>query len=150
MSAQPKPEGEKTLLLTMRDGTQKKITIPREWKVTFGPLVPGSKDASVNSGGATALRLWSGSKGSEVQHAVFTNVESFRDMSIRVMEQVTKTQTEHYRKADDENAEAVAVEVAVKEWVNPDEPKAAPEVQRTPERGRLIDIAAAQFKDRRG
>lgn len=135
---------QKTLLLTMRDGLKKRITIPASWKVTFGPLVPGSKDTTVNGSTAIALRLWSGSKGSEVQHGVFTNVESFREMgTISVMEEQEQARQEHYRSMDEQNQEVVAVDVRVKEWVDPDAPKtkAAPVRGEPYKPGNLIELA---------
>lgn len=122
---EPIPEGKRRLLLTMRDGTQKKITIPDDWKVTFGAMIPGQKE----SAGRIALRLWSGTKGREIQHAVFCDVDSFRDMSIEIMEQIERTQSETFVRQGAEDGEALMAEVRVKEWVNPDQPKTGPEVQ---------------------
>lgn len=115
----PVAEGKRRLILTMQDGTQKKLEIPSDWKVTFGALVPGQKE----SAGRLGLRLWSGSKGREMQHAVFTNVESFRDAEIALLEQVEETQSETFVRQGDESGEAIQAEVKVKKWVNPDEPK---------------------------
>lgn len=109
----------------MQDGTQKKLVIPADWKITFGALVPGQKE----SAGKIGLRLWSGAKGNEIQHAVFTNVDSFRDMSIEILEQVEERQTEIYRKEGDESGEAIHADVRVKKWINPDEAKPKPEVR---------------------
>lgn len=131
----------KVLLLQMRDGTQKRITIPAGWKVTFGPLVPGSKDTAVNGSQATALRLWSGSKNAEIQHAVFTNVESFRDMSISIMEQVEEVRKDTYVKQGDASGEAIHAEVRVKKWINPDQDKPTEkEVELDRPKGALIQL----------
>lgn len=126
----------------MKDGLQKRIKIPAGWKVTFGPLVPGSKDGSLNSSGALALRLWSGSKGSEIQHAVFTGVESFRDLSIELIEQVEEIRQETYRKEGDMSGEAIHAEVKVKNWRNPDKPEVKPQADTRTEGtpGRLIQL----------
>lgn len=118
--------GKRRLLLSMQDGTQKKLEIPEDWKITFGALIPGQKE----SAGKIGLRLWSGSKGREIQHAVFTNVESFRDMSIEIMEQIEERQTETFVRAGSEDGEAIQADVRVKKWVNPDEPaKSKPDIQ---------------------
>lgn len=131
------PAGKRRLLLTMQDGTQKKIEIPDDWKVTFGALIPGQKE----SAGKIGLRLWSGKKGAEMQHAVFTEVASFRDMSFEVLEQVEERQTETFVKQGDESGEAIHADVRVKKWVNPDEPKQAPERARPELRpGALIEL----------
>lgn len=123
--AGPTPAGKRRLILQMQDGTQKKLEIPDDWKITFGALIPGQKE----SAGKIGLRLWSGSKGKEIQHAVFTDVCSFRDMSIMVMEQIEEQKTETYRKEGDEGGEAIVADVRVKKWVNPDDPvKERPQV----------------------
>lgn len=136
-------EETKTLLLCMRDGLRKKITIPAGWKVTFGPLVPGSKDTSINGRDAMTLRLWSGSKGAEIQHAVFTGVEAFRDTSIELIEEVEETRQETFRKEGDASAEAIVAEVKVKNWVNPDKPETTSQAASSATRGspgRLIQL----------
>ena len=50
----------KTYILELKEGGQKKVTVPANWKLTFGPICPGSKDGSYNSGGAVALPFYSG------------------------------------------------------------------------------------------
>ena len=62
------------------------IEIPNDWKMTFGPWAPraggGPKaftQAEVQAKPGWILRVY---EGKEMQRAVFTNVESFRDMSI--------------------------------------------------------------------
>lgn len=115
-----KQQAKVTYLLQMQDGTQKKVTVPEDWKVTFGPLTPGGKGEP--SHGAKALRFWTGK---DKQRAVFTNVESFRDMSIPIEEKVVKSQSETYYRGEGEDKKAVVVEVAQSEWVNPDAPKPA-------------------------
>lgn len=110
-----------TYLLLMRDNTKKKVTVPTKWKVTFGPLVPGSKDGGLNSSGATSLRFYDGTN----QKAVFTGVESFRDMSIGIEEEVVKEQEETLFKETPEGRKSFIVQGRVKEWINPDAPRPA-------------------------
>lgn len=105
-----------TYLLYMKDGSQKKVTVPSSWKVTFGALYPG-KEANH---GKTGLRFYSGTN---KQHAVFTEVESFRDASIKFEERVTTSKEETFYKGDGEQRKAVVVEGQVHEWINPDEPR---------------------------
>lgn len=107
---------ETTYLLYMEDGSQKKVTVPASWKVTFGALYPG-KEANH---GKTGLRFYSATS---KQHAVFTNVSSFRDASIKLEERVTTRKEETFYKGDGDNQKAVVVEGQVHEWVNPDEPR---------------------------
>lgn len=119
----PSEAPKTTFMLIMKDGTKRKVTVPEDWKVTFGPLMPGSKDASHNSSAATALRFYTGK---DRQKAVFTGVESFRDMSIGMEEEVVKTQAETFYKDTPEGKKQFIVEGNVREWQNPDAPKARP------------------------
>ena len=115
--------GFTTYLLEMSDHTQRKITIPSPWKVTFGPLMPGSRSLQENSGGATALRVYEGT----IQRAAITNVKAFRDMSIVIEERITKTEQETYVKDTPTGAKAVVVEAVVHHWQNPDAPQRSKE-----------------------
>ena len=71
-----------------------RIDIPANFKVTFGSLSPGSK----YGGGAMALRVY---ESDTKQRAVFTDVISFRDLSIPVRKYVkaTKSKAESERDA---------------------------------------------------
>lgn len=135
--AKAKTDQKVTYLLEMRNGDKKKISIPAHWKLTFGPLCPGSKDGGLNSTGATALRLYDGTN----QKAVFTGVESFRDLSIGIEVEVTKSKQETFYKDDPEGGErkAVVMEASVKEWINPDAPRAGSEFDSRPAMPRLIE-----------
>lgn len=117
------PSEEMTvLLLTMKDGTRKKVTIPSSYKVTFGPLVPGSKDGN-NGYAGIALRIYAGK---DQQKAVFTQVESFRDLSISIMEEKVETKSERYVREGDDSGEAINAEVKVTKWSDPDHPEEKP------------------------
>jgi hypothetical protein len=107
-----------TYLLLMNDGTRQKITCPTEWTVTFGPLMPGSQNKDYNSHKSIALRIRDGQR----QKAVFTNVESFRDMSMAIETEVTKTKEETFYRDEDGEKKQVIVQGAIKEWTNPDAP----------------------------
>lgn len=104
-----------TYLFLMDDNSERKVTVPADWNVTFGALIPGSQ----SNAGRIALRIWKGKQ----QKAVFEGVKGFRDMSIPIEEKITKTQAETYYKGEGDNRKAVNVEVAASEWVNPDKPR---------------------------
>lgn len=106
-----------TYLLEMDDDTQRRVTIPSDWTVTFGALIPGSQ----SNHGKVGLRFWKGKQ----QKAVFQGVKAFRDTSITLEERVTTTKQETYYKGDEDNRRAVVVEGTIHEWINPDEPKPA-------------------------
>lgn len=111
-------DGMTTYLLNMNDGSRQKITCPTEWTVTFGPLMPGAKDPNYNGHKAIALRIRDGQR----QKAVFTNVESFRDMSMEIEQEVTKTKEETFYRDEGGEKKQVIVQGAIKEWTNPDAP----------------------------
>ena len=106
-----------TYLLNMKDGTRQKITCPTEWTVTFGPLTPGSKDSN-NGYHGIALRIRDGQR----QKAVFTGVESFRDMSMAVEVELIKSKEEVFFREEDGERKQVVVNGSIKEWSNPDAP----------------------------
>lgn len=109
-----KAEDMTTYILEMRAGNRKKVTVPSSWKVTFGLFAPGSP----GNAGRSALRFYQGSK--ENQRAVFMEVESFRDMSIALEDEIVKTQDELLSKDTPEGRKQFIVSASVKEWRNPD------------------------------
>lgn len=62
--------------------------IPRDAKITYGPVQPGKQGYS---GAGNALRIYTTANN---QLAVFLNVESFRDLSLTVRERKTTTVSE--------------------------------------------------------
>ena len=70
------------LIKTSRDG-ELQIDIPDNWKVTYGPVSPGARN------GELALRIY---EAETKQRAIFTGVQSFRDLSIPVRRKVTSTE----------------------------------------------------------
>ena len=78
----------KTYLLRGSDGT-KRITIPAEWKITYGKLHGGREENGKWSGGSgqpNVLRIY---ESKEKQRAIFTNIVEFRDTSIKCEKLVT-------------------------------------------------------------
>jgi hypothetical protein len=83
-------EKTKTYHIEFKNGAEKRITVPADWKVTFGPCVAGG-----NSNGKMemplALRFY---ESKENQRAIFTDVRSFRDMDIKILEKKVSIQEE--------------------------------------------------------
>jgi hypothetical protein len=63
-----------------------RVTVPEDWKVTFGPVAPGA--GKYAGGGELALRFY---ESDTKQRAIFTDVQSFRDLSIPVQRLIKKT-----------------------------------------------------------
>ena len=77
--------GTRTYEIVTTRGKQR-ITVPDTYKVTFGAVVPGAK-GSGSSYGAWGLRIW---ESQDKQRAVFSDVLSFRDLSIPVEVQAVR------------------------------------------------------------
>lgn len=117
-------EAKTTYLLELENGGRRKIVIPSSWKVTYGPLVPGSKDGNLQGRGALCLRIWEGSK--DNQRAVITGVVGFRDLSLPVQDEITTSHEEVVSKQTEQGMRDVVVRGEVKEWVDPDKPRPLP------------------------
>ena len=127
MTKKLQDKGTKTYILNLKDGGRQRVTVPSDWKVSFGALFP-SKDSN---NGRTALRFWEGAK--EHQRAVFADVESFRDTSIGIEEERTETHEQGIQADTELGKKTIIVRGQVREWINPDDPKAskaAPEFLR--------------------
>ena len=111
---------EKIYIITHEDKTKKRITIPADWKVTFGPAARG-ENAGTRAGThlkmPMALRFY---ESETKQRAIFTDVVSFRDASIKIEEERTNIQEkEGYVECDGVRKKTV-FSATVKEWINPD------------------------------
>ena len=106
-----------TYLLEMKDGSQKKMTVPTSWKVTFGAAVPGKPGVSgYNDQSNLCFRLYEKAN----QRACILGAIAFRDTSIEVQELITETKTERVRRQTPEGEKDFLVEANIKEWRNPD------------------------------
>lgn len=113
--APPKP-ALTTYILETTKGVRK-VTVPSAWKVTFGPLIAGKTGGP----GTLALRFYENNK--ENQRAIFTDVNSFRDEAIPIMEKVTRTKQQVMRKDGPAGSRDVIVEARMTEWVDPNKPE---------------------------
>lgn len=112
-------ESKRTYILDMHDGTRKRVTVPDSWKLTFGPLVPGSKDHSVNSRQALVLRFYEGNK--DNQRACFTEVAGFRDTKeMGVLVEKVETRRQTVQAQTPQGARDFDVEAIIKNWEDPD------------------------------
>lgn len=106
----------KVYILETKDG-MRKVTVPAAWRVTFGPLIAGDKGGH----GTLCLRFYENNK--ENQRAIFTDVRTFRDESIPIMEKVTRTKQQVMRKDGPGGSRDVIVEARMTEWVDPNKPE---------------------------
>lgn len=110
-----------TYLIEFTDGKRKKIKVPSDWKVTFGPVAV-RKSTSLHKDYQNKMPLALRFYESETkQRAIFTNVASFRDTSIEVQEERVTTDVKDGIMEVDGSRKVMAVKTEVKEWINPDD-----------------------------
>lgn len=101
-----------------------KITIPDNAKVTFGPWSPPFRDKnsiytdpSINNARGGTLRIYQGTRDNII--ACFSNVHSFRDLSMDYAEQVAKEEGATIWKDDKDGYVREDKRKIEKEWVHP-------------------------------
>lgn len=114
-----KDAGRRTFILELANGNTRKITVPGNWKLTYGQIVPFENRGQRPGPRADfALRLYEGSK--ENLRAVMTDVVSIRDATIEISEKRTQVKRQAAQKHTSKGMKDVVVEARVTEWVNPD------------------------------
>jgi hypothetical protein len=98
----------RTYLIETSDKNALQIEIPEDWKVTYGPVTPGSKSYG---GDNYALRIY---ESDTKQRAIFTNVRSFRDLSIPVRRLIRSVEGESTW-YEDESISSTASQTRVRE-----------------------------------
>lgn len=89
-----------------------RVTVPSDWKVTFGPVAPG-----VRGSGDLALRFW---EQENKQRAIFRNVVSFRDLSIPFSREViSKSGSSAWESSEEGSSNFESVKVT-KDWSEDD------------------------------
>lgn len=106
-----------TYLVCRKGGNDQKVTVPSKWKVTFGPLHPGSKSHEASQ--TSTLRFY---EAANRQRMVITDVVSFRDTAIKVEEKRVSTKQQTMYRNVPGGEKAVVVEGRMEEWVDPDKP----------------------------
>lgn len=105
------PEGIRTYEIVTSD-SKLRIEIPEEWKITFGPVSIGAKGSYGNS--PLALRVY---ESDTKQRAIFTNVLSFRDLSIPVKRQMIKRSGSDAWETDNNGSKSNSQDVIERSWV---------------------------------
>lgn len=115
---------EKTYIITRDNGTRSRITVPEDWKVTFGPAARGNhrSSGSNNMKVPMALRFYESEK---KQRAIFTDIVSFRDASIKMEDEKVRTEEKDGYTECEGVRKRTTFRATVKEWVDPDEEDSA-------------------------
>lgn len=114
----------KTLILEMNGNKDRKLVIPANWTITFGPIGVG-----VRSGGDSVhvLRLYEDAGKTKLK-AVFRNIVAFHEEGITILEKVVRKKNKTFRKAGNNGDQVYAAEVRRTTWTNPyDEDPETPE-----------------------
>jgi hypothetical protein len=131
-------EEMKTYLIHHKNGSKRKITVPESWKVTFGPAAKGMRTGT-SSGNALqiplALRFY---ESDTKQRAIFTDVVSFRDTSIKIEELKEEIQEKDGYMECDGVKKRTTFQAKVRSWVNPDED--SDDLPQLPEDSTMFDL----------
>lgn len=113
-----KKKVEMTTYEIVKDGGRRnggetlRLTVPNTWKVTYGMVHPGMKGGYGDAG--YVLRFY---EAENKQRAIFQHVESFRDVSLPLVKQVTTTLEQKAAEYDtDGNLVSEAVIKKDREW----------------------------------
>lgn len=110
-------DGETTYLIEFKNDKRQKITVPSSWKVTFGPAVAGVNKRNSDLQMPMALRFY---EAENKQRAIFTDVRSFRDISIMIEEEQINVQEKQGFVEVDGKRKGTTFRAETREWVDPD------------------------------
>lgn len=95
------------LIVTDGVGAIRKIKIPLDSKVTFGPAIPAPARGNFDGTREYALRVYEGKTEKSGLLAVFTNVREFKDECIEVSKLIVQEEGKQLWKSDEEGYEVV-------------------------------------------
>ena len=108
-------EGTKTLILEMNKGDDRKVTIPADWTITFGPIGVGAR----HDGNSThVLRLYEDA-GKKKLKAVFRNITAFHEEGIQILEKVVRKKNKTFKRKERNGEKTYAAEVRQTTWRDP-------------------------------
>lgn len=126
-------------IIEKEDGTYMKVSVPRSWKVTYGPIwMPTGKGSGHTNEMKYCLRFWEGAK--ENQRAMFAKVKSFRIDEIEIEEQFSTTEERVVYEDTGQGRKQHTVQVKKTEWRDPLNP---PEFKNR--QARIVDNSEPEF-----
>jgi len=129
-------EDTKTYLIRHKDNSERRITVPESWKVTFGPAVKGMRSGTgVNLKVPLCLRFY---ESDTKQRAIFTDVVSFRDTSILIEERKVEVQEKEGYMECDGVKKKTTFQAKSTTWVNPDNP--SKEIPQLPSDASIFNV----------
>lgn len=100
-----------TYEIERKGGERLRFTIPSDWKVTYGPVIGEARHHGGDAG--NVLRIY---EAKDKQRALFTRVESFRDLSIPCEKETVRRSSESEQVSGPKGAKAKANEVVERVW----------------------------------
>lgn len=108
-------ENTKTLILEMNGEKDRKLIIPGDWTITFGPIGVGAR----HDGNSThVLRLYADA-GKKDLKAVFRNIVAFHEEGITILEKVVRKKNKTFKKAGTNGDQTYSAEIRRTAWTNP-------------------------------
>ena len=118
MTTKKKPTASTTTYLIERGKEQLRVTVPSDWKVTCGPIVPTRSQNRNNSyGGYDAPHCIRFYEANDKQRAIFTGVTAFRDLSIPVEKMVQRVESGTYSKKTEKGELAESATAVEDAWI---------------------------------
>lgn len=106
---------KKTLILEMNGNKDRKIIIPADWTITFGPIGVGARN---DGNSAHVLRLYEDA-GKKQLKAVFRNIVAFHEEGITILEKVVRKKNKTFKKAGSNGDQTYSAEVRRTSWMDP-------------------------------
>ena len=105
----------KTLILEMQGNQSRKVIIPEDWTITFGPIGVGVR----SDGNSThVLRLYEDA-GKKKLKAVFRNIIAFHEEGIQILEKCVRKKNKTFKKQGSNGEQTYAAEVRQTTWKDP-------------------------------
>lgn len=135
----------KTLILELNNQKDRKVVIPNDWTITFGPIGVGAR----HDGNSThVLRLYEDASKKKLK-AVFRNVVAFHEEGIEILEKVVRKKNKTFRKKGTNGDQTYSAEVRQTTWTNPydDEPQVPEDDFEVSEDALALPSAMAEPED---
>ena len=110
----------KTLVITLNNGTTKRVEIPDDSRVTYGQICPGTKSRGFEeNGNSYGLRVYG--KNKEDQLACFTGIKEWRVDTIKVLKKDIKKASKNILVNEGGVEKVQRVTATTEKWVNEDD-----------------------------
>lgn len=109
----------KTIIMDCVGGKLRKVTVPKAWKVTFGSVTIGAKaqgQPGYDGARGWCIRIY---RAKDDQVLVYTDVISWREEAVAVMERTTKVKRQRVNSNGPRSNRDTVVEARITEWVDP-------------------------------